>query len=99
MSLEAERTVYPVGRSRRGCKVSLGKPNGVSDRDKTLTLEIVSVNGDVHPSTIPGVVDSFTVKRGEVTRVTLTAPKPGVYPIICTKHQPNMQGMLGVLPK
>src|SRR6266446_3691071 len=36
---------------------------------ETVTLEIVGINGDVHPSTIPGVVDSFTVKRGEVTRV------------------------------
>ena len=66
---------------------------------ETVTLEIVGVNGDVHPSTIPGIVDSFMVKRGEITRVTLTATKPGVYPIICTKHQPNMQGMLVVLPK
>ena len=64
-----------------------------------VTLEIVGVNGDVHPSTIPGVVDSFTVKRGEVTRVTLTATKPGLYPIICTKHTPSMQGTLVVLPK
>ncbi len=66
---------------------------------ETVTLEIVGVNGDVHPSTIPGVVDSFTVKRGEITRVTFTARKPGLFPIICTKHQPNMQGTLVVLPK
>ncbi len=66
---------------------------------ETVTLEIVGINGDVHPSTIPGVVDSFTVKRGEVTRVTFTAPKPGFYPITCTKHTPNMQGTLVVLPK
>ena len=66
---------------------------------ETVILEIVGVNGDVHPATIPGIVDSFTVKRGEMTRVTLTATKPGVYPIICTKHQPNMRGTLVVLPK
>jgi hypothetical protein len=47
---------------------------------ETVTLEILGVNGDVHPSTIPGIVDSFTVKHGEVTRVTFTAPKPGLYP-------------------
>jgi plastocyanin len=64
-----------------------------------VTLEIVGINGDVHPATIPGVVDSFTVKRGEVTRVTFTATKPGLYPIICTKHTPTMQGTLVVLPK
>jgi len=66
---------------------------------ETVTLEIVGINGDVHPSTIPGVVDSFTVKRGEVTRVTFTAAKPGLYPITCTKHTPSMQGTLVVLPK
>ena len=66
---------------------------------ETVTLEIVGVNGDVHPSTIPGLVNSFTVKRGEVTRVTFKAPKPGLYPITCTKHTPNMQRTLVVLPK
>ncbi len=66
---------------------------------ETVTLEILGVNGDVHPSTIPGIVDSFTVKRGEVTRVTFTATKPGLYSIMCTKHVPSMQGTLVVLPK
>jgi heme/copper-type cytochrome/quinol oxidase subunit 2 len=64
-----------------------------------VSLEIVGVNGDIHPSTIPGLVESFVVKRGEVSRVTFTASAPGLYPIICTKHQPNMQGTLVVLPK
>ncbi len=71
----------------------------VVQQGETVTLEIVGVNGDVHPSTIPGLVDSFTVKRGQITRVTFTASKPGLYPIICTKHQPTMQGALVVLPK
>jgi len=66
---------------------------------EAVTLEIVGINGDVHPSTIPGLVDSFTVKRGEVTRVTFTPTKSGLYPIICTKHTPNMRGTLVVLPK
>jgi len=66
---------------------------------ETVTLEIVGINGDVHRGTIPGIVDSFTVKRGEVTRVAFTATKPGIYPITCTKHTPNMQGTLVVLPK
>ena len=66
---------------------------------ETVTLEIVGINGDVHPSTIPGLADSFTVKRGQITRVTFTASKPGLYPIICTKHQPNMQGTLVILQK
>ena len=66
---------------------------------ETVTLEIIGVNGDVHPSTIPGIVDAFTVKRGQVTRVTFTATKPGLYPITCSKHTPNVQGTLVVRPK
>jgi heme/copper-type cytochrome/quinol oxidase subunit 2 len=71
----------------------------VVQQGETITLEIVGINGDVHPATIPGIVNSFTVKRGQITRVTFTATKAGLYPIICTKHQPNMQGTLVVLPK
>ena len=71
----------------------------VVQQGERVTLEIVGVNGDVHPSTIPGLVESFTVRRGEVTRVTVTASKPGLYPVICTKHGPSMQGTLVVLPK
>jgi len=71
----------------------------VVQQGETVTLEIVGINGDVHPSTIPGIADSFTVKRGEITRVTFTATKPGLYPIICTKHAPSMQATLVVLPK
>jgi heme/copper-type cytochrome/quinol oxidase subunit 2 len=70
----------------------------VARQGETVTLEIVGVNGDVHPSTIPGLVDTFTVKRGEVTRLTFMANKPGLYPIICTKHVPSMQGTLVILP-
>lgn len=71
----------------------------VVKQGETVTLEIVGVNGDVHPTTIPGLVNSFTVRRGAVTRVTFTATKPGLYPIICTKHVPTMQGTLVVLPE
>jgi plastocyanin len=71
----------------------------VVQQGETVTLEIVGINGDVHPSTIPGVADSFTVRRGEITRVTFKATKPGLYPIICTKHAPSMQATLVVVPK
>lgn len=71
----------------------------VIQQGETVTLEIVGVNGDVHPATIPGIVDSFSVKRGEITRITFTASKPGLYSIICTKHVPSMRGTLVVLPK
>ena len=71
----------------------------VAQQGETVTLEIVGVNGDAHPTTIPGLVESFTVKRGEITRVTFVAGKPGLYPVVCTKHRPSMQATLVVLPK
>ena len=71
----------------------------VAREGETITLEIVGINGDMHPSTIPGHVESFTVKRGQITRATFTAGKPGIYPITCNTHQPSMQGTLVVLPK
>ena len=71
----------------------------VVQQGETVTLEIVGINGDVHPSMIPGLAESFVVKRGELTRVTFTARAPGLYPLICTKHQPSMQGTVVVLPK
>jgi len=71
----------------------------VVQQGETVTLEIVGVNGDMHSGTIPGLADSFTVKRGQITRVTFTATKAGLYPIICTRHVPAMQGTLVVLPK
>jgi hypothetical protein len=80
-------------------RYTLGADRSGPREGETVTLEIVGINGDVHPSTIPGVVDSFIVKRGEVTRVTFIAAKPRLYPITCTKHTPSMQGTLVVLPK
>jgi Cupredoxin-like domain len=71
----------------------------VVQQGEAVTLEIVGINGDVHPSTIPGLAESFVVKRGELTRVTFTPRTPGLYPLICTKHQPSMQGTVVVLPK
>lgn len=66
---------------------------------ETVTLEIVGINGDEHPGTIPGLVQAFTVKRGQITRITFTASKAGLYPMICTKHTPSMEATLVVLPK
>ncbi len=37
--------------------------------------------------------------RGHEGRVTFVAGKPGLYPVICTKHRPSMQATLVVLPK
>ncbi len=97
---EGYRKTPPDAKGRWEVVTHQWSPGTIVVREgETVTLEIIGVNGDVHPSTIPGLVNSFTVKRGEVTRVTFTAPKPGLYPIICTKHTPGMQGTLVVLPK
>jgi heme/copper-type cytochrome/quinol oxidase subunit 2 len=66
---------------------------------EAVTLEVVGINGDEHDGTIQGHDASFTVKRGQITRVNFTAGKPGIYSVICAKHMPNMQGTLLVLPK
>ncbi|THK35568.1 hypothetical protein EHS39_24430 [Ensifer sp. MPMI2T] len=61
-------------------------------------LEILGVNGAEHPSTIAGYDLSFTVKRGQLTTVTFTADKAGVFEFRCGTHQPSMVGELIVLP-
>ena len=67
---------------------------------ETVTLEmIVGINGDVHTVAIPGLVDSFTVRRGHVTRVVFTAIKPALHTITCTKHTPDLWGALVVVPE
>ncbi len=63
-----------------------------------VTLEILGVNGKEHPSVIEGYDISFTVKRGELTSVTFTADKAGVFALRCGIHQPSMVGELIVLP-
>jgi hypothetical protein len=71
----------------------------VAFEGETVGVEIVGINGDVNPVTIPGLVDSFTARRGDVTRVIFTAIKPGLHPITCTKHTPDMWGALVVVPE
>jgi plastocyanin len=63
-----------------------------------VTLEILGINGAEHPTMIEGYDVSFTVKRGELTTVTFTADKAGVFPFRCGTHQPAMVGELIVLP-
>lgn len=63
-----------------------------------VTLEIIGINGDVHPGVIEGYGVSFSVKRGEVTRVSFTADRAGVFRILCDKHHPSMHGEIIVLP-
>ena len=63
-----------------------------------VTLEILGVNGAEHPSVIDGYDISFTVKRGQLTTVTFTADKAGVFVFRCGAHPPSMIGELIVLP-
>ncbi len=65
----------------------------------TVVLEILGVNGDVHPARIEGYVPGFVVRRGHLTRLTFTADKAGFFTIECTTHQPSMVGTLVVLPR
>lgn len=64
-----------------------------------VTLKIIGINGAEHLAQLANHVEKFTVKRGEITTVTFTAGKPGVYALICATHAPNMTGELIVLPR
>lgn len=70
----------------------------VVNQGDEVTLEILGVNGDQHPSILDGYDVNFTVKRGELTTVKFTADKAGVFPFRCGTHQPSMTGELIVLP-
>jgi plastocyanin len=59
-----------------------------------VTLEFVGINGASHPITLAGYNQSFELRRGQVTRVTFTADKPGVFQIVCATHHPTMAAEL-----
>jgi len=67
------------------------------NRGDEVTLEMVGINGDEHPTVIEGYAVTLIVKRGQVSRVTFKADKAGVFPIVCGKHHPAMRGELIVL--
>ena len=69
----------------------------VVNEGDTVTLEIVGINGKEHPFHIDGYGVSGVVKRGEVTRVTFLADKPGIFKISCEIHRPSMEADLVVL--
>jgi hypothetical protein len=71
----------------------------VVNQGERVTLEIIGINGAEHLSSLPPYVDTFTVKRGQLTKVTFTASRAGIFPIVCVNHQPSMTGYLVVLPK
>ena len=69
----------------------------VVNQGDIVTLEIVGINGAAHPFVIEGYNVSGAIKRGEVTRVTFTADKAGIFKITCDVHLPTMQANLVVL--
>ncbi|MCM2329072.1 MAG: cupredoxin domain-containing protein [Lysobacter sp.] len=71
----------------------------VVNQGDRVTLEIVGINGDQHPFTIEGYWISDVVRRGQLTRVSFTADKAGIFKIICRKHAPAMQADLVVLER
>ncbi len=71
----------------------------VVNQGEQVTLEIIGINGAEHISSLPPYVEKFTVKRGQLTKVTFTASRAGIFPIVCVSHQPSMTGYLVVLPK
>ena len=71
----------------------------VVNQGEQVTLEIIGINGAEHVSSLPPYVEKFTVKRGQLTKVTFTASRAGIFPIVCVSHQPSMTGALVVLPK
>ena len=64
-----------------------------------VTLEFVGINGASHPTTIQGYGKSFELKRGEVTKVALTADKVGIFPIVCATPPPDHGGRADRLPE
>jgi len=69
----------------------------VVNQGDRVTLEIVGINGNEHPFTIEGYWLTGVVRRGQITRLTFTADKAGIFKIICRTHSPSMQADLVVL--
>lgn len=64
-----------------------------------VTLDFVGINGAAHAATIAAFGQTFTVKRGQSTRITFVVDKPGIHGIVCSQHQPSMTGELIVMAK
>ncbi len=64
-----------------------------------VTLEFIGINGAQHPTTIEGYDKTFTLKRGEVNRVSFVADKAGIFKITCATHHPTMVAELIVAAK
>ena len=69
----------------------------VVNQGDVVTLEIVGINGKEHQFSVEGYDVAGVVKRGEITRVTFTANKAGIFRITCGLHLPTMTADLVVL--
>jgi plastocyanin len=63
----------------------------------TVVLDFVGINGASHHTEIEGLGHTFTLQRGELTRIEFIADRAGVFPIICHDHLPSMRGEIVVL--
>lgn len=64
-----------------------------------VVIDFAGINGAIHPTEIGGLNHSFALRRGEVSRFEFRADAPGVFPIICSTHQPSMRAEIVVLPR
>jgi plastocyanin len=71
----------------------------VVNQGDDVTIEFVGINGAAHPTDIRGIGKAFTLKRGQVVRIEFKADQPGIYPVICSTHQPSMRAEIIVLPR
>ena len=71
----------------------------IINQDDEVTLEFVGINGATHPTTIAGYDKSFVLQRGQVTKISFKADKPGLFSIQCGTHKPSMAAELVVLPR
>lgn len=71
----------------------------VAYEGERVVLVILGVNARQHDIAIPAFNRSFTVKRGQLTKVRFVANKAGSFKMICRTHPPSMVMDLVVLPK
>lgn len=71
----------------------------VVNQGDEVTLELIGVNGKEHAGSIEGYNINFAVKRGQLTKVSFTADKPGIFKFLCSTHMPSMTADLVVLAR
>lgn len=71
----------------------------VVNQGDDVELHIWGVNGAHHHTEVEGFARSFVVRRGQLTTVSFTADKAGIFRIVCHDHQPAMTAHLVVLAK